>query len=459
MQLTSDMQAVVIGLGKAGLATVDDLLRQGLRVKVSDRRQRSAIDTTILDRLEQAGVELECGGHSIDYICGGDVAIPGPGVPLDLPVLVAAREQGIPICGELALAAGRFAVPVIAVTGSNGKTTVTSLIGALLRAVGRKPFVGGNIGTPLLDYFADPSPYDCVVLELSSFQLDLAGTFRPTIGLLLNITPDHIDRHGSLAAYTAAKQRLFAHQQPGDMAILGGDDAVAASTPVNEGVLALHFGRGEGCAARIVDGAIHLGAHLLGMDATCFALAGTKLHSSVNQLNAAAAILAVILAGGDAAGISAGLANYAPPPHRMAEVAVIDGVGYINDSKATNIGALEAALAGCEAPVVLIAGGRDKGSDYHLLTEVVRRRVKALVLIGEAAPLMDEALGHLVPTAKATTMEEAVLLCQKKAKAGDLVLLAPGCASFDMFTGYEERGRIFAECVQRLITVPQRGHE
>ena len=138
---------------------------------------------------------------------------------------------------------------------------------------------------------------------------------------------------------------------------------------------------------------------------------------------------------------------------------MIDGVGYINDSKATNIGALEAALAGCEAPVVLIAGGRDKGSDYHLLTEVVRRRVKALVLIGEAAPLMDEALGHVVPTIKATTMEEAVLLCQKKAKAGDLVLLAPGCASFDMFSGYEERGRIFAECVQRLITVPQRGHE
>jgi len=459
MQLTSDMQAVVIGLGKAGLATVDDLLRQGLRVKVSDRRQRSAIDTAVLDRLKQAGVELECGGHSIDFICGADVVIPGPGVPLNLPVLVAARERGVTVCGELALAAGRFSVPVIAVTGSNGKTTVTSLIGALLRAVGRRPFVGGNIGTPLLDYFADPSCYDCVVLELSSFQLDLAGTFRPNIGLLLNITPDHIDRHGTLAAYIAAKQCLFAHQQPGDMAILGGDDAVAASTPINDGVLALHFGRNEGCAARIVDGGIHLGAHLPGMEATCFALAGTKLHSSVNQLNAAAAILAVILAGGDAAGISAGLTSYAPPPHRMAEVAVIDGVRYINDSKATNIGALEAALAGCEAPVVLIAGGRDKGSDYRLLTEVVSRRVKALVVIGEAAPLMQEALGHLVPTDKVTTMEEAVLLAQVKAVTGDLVLLAPGCASFDMFSGYEERGRIFAECVQRLIPGLQGGRD
>ena len=450
MQLSSDMRAVVIGLGKAGLATVDDLLRQGLRVKVSDRRERSVIDVETLSRLEQAGVEMECGGHSGDFINGADLVIPGPGVPLDLPVLVAARERGIAVCGELALAAGRFTVPVIAVTGSNGKTTVTSLIGALLQAIGRRPFVGGNIGTPLLDYFADPSPFDCVVLELSSFQLDLAGDFRPNIGLLLNISPDHIDRHGSLAAYTSAKQQLFAHQQPGDMAILGGDDAVALATPINAGVLALSFGRGEHCVAHIVDGTVCLGSHLPDTPATQFALAGTTLHSSVNQLNAAAAILAVTLAGGEASGIADGLKNFTPPPHRMAEVAVIDGVRYINDSKATNIGALEAALAGCEAPVVLIAGGRDKGSDYHLLAEVVRCKVKQLVLIGEAAPLMQAALGTLVQTSNASSMAKAVQQAHAAASAGDLVLLAPGCASFDMFSGYEERGRIFADCVRSL---------
>lgn len=450
MQLSSNMQAVVIGLGKAGLATVDDLLRQGLRVKVSDRRERSAIDAEALSRLELAGVEMECGGHSATFIDGADLVVPGPGVPLDLPVLVAARERGIPVCGELALAAGRFEVPVIAVTGSNGKTTVTSLIGALLCAVGRRPFVGGNIGTPLLQYFADPNPYDCVVLELSSFQLDLAGEFRPNIGLLLNISPDHIDRHGSLAAYISAKQRLFACQQPGDMAILGGDDAVALATPINDGVLALSFGRNAQCAARIIEGKVCLGSHLPGMQTTQFALAGSTLHSSVNQLNAAAAILAVTLAGGDAEGIAAGLQSFTPPPHRMAEVAVIDGVRYINDSKATNIGALEAALAGCEAPVVLIAGGRDKGSDYHLLADVVRRKVKQLVLIGEAAPLMQAALGSLVPTSDASSMAEAVQRAQASATAGDLVLLAPGCASFDMFSGYEERGRVFADSVRRL---------
>jgi UDP-N-acetylmuramoylalanine--D-glutamate ligase len=209
MQLTSAMQAVVIGLGKAGLATVRDLLRHGVGVKVSDRRQRGEIESSTLDFLEQSGVELETGGHSPEYVKDVDLVIPGPGVPLTLPVLTAAREQGIPVCGELALAAGRFAVPVIAVTGSNGKTTVTGLIGALLKASGKRPFVGGNIGTPLLDYFARPEEYNCVVLELSSFQLDLAGTFRPNIGLLLNITPDHIDRHGSLAAYTTAKEGMI----------------------------------------------------------------------------------------------------------------------------------------------------------------------------------------------------------------------------------------------------------
>jgi UDP-N-acetylmuramoylalanine--D-glutamate ligase len=450
MQLTSAMQAVVIGLGKAGLATVRDLLRHGVGVKVSDRRQRGEIESSTLDFLEQSGVELETGGHSPEYVKDVDLVIPGPGVPLTLPVLTAAREQGIPVCGELALAAGRFAVPVIAVTGSNGKTTVTGLIGALLKASGKRPFVGGNIGTPLLDYFARPEEYNCVVLELSSFQLDLAGTFRPNIGLLLNITPDHIDRHGSLAAYTTAKQNLFAHQVPGDMAILGGDDPVAAATPVNPGVLALHFGYKENCSSRIIDGRIELGTAQPGMGTTSFVLAGTKLSSSVNQLNAAAAILAATMAGCDQSGIEAGLAAFDPPPHRMAEVAVIDGVRFINDSKATNIGAMAAALAGCDTPVVLIAGGRDKNSDFTLLREVIARKVKHLVLIGEAAGLMAAALGTVVTTETATTMEDAVGRAQQMARPGELVLLAPGCASFDMFSGYEERGRVFAECVRRL---------
>ncbi len=450
MMLSKDMTAVVIGLGTAGMATVRDLLRQGLRVRVSDRRHLEEIEADTLAFLEQNGVALETGGHSPAFFQGADLVIPGPGVPLDLPVLDAVREQGIAICGELALAAGRFGVPVIAVTGSNGKTTVTSLIGALLKASGKHPFVGGNIGTPLLDFFIAPEAYDCAVLELSSFQLDLAGEFRANIGILLNITPDHIDRHGSLAAYTLAKQKLFHHQEPGDMAILGGDDPVAASTGVNPGVLALTFGRAQGCAARIVDGQVHLGAGFMGGEGASYALAGTKLSSSVNQLNAAAAILAVTLAGCDQAGITRGLNAYEPPPHRMAEVAVINGVRYIDDSKATNIGATQAALVGCDGQVVLIAGGRDKNSDFTLLREVVAKKVKHLLLIGEAAPLMEAALRSVVCTERAASMEAAVQRASQVAESGDLVLLAPGCASFDMFSGYAERGRIFTDSVRRL---------
>lgn len=447
MQIQQGMQAVVIGMGAAGLSTVRHLLRRGARVKVSDRRALAQIEPETLAFLEQAGVELETGGHTSAFLAAADLVVPGPGVPLDLPVLCAAREQGLPIVGELALAAGEFRIPVIAVTGSNGKTTVTSLIGDLLRASGKKPFVGGNIGTPLLDCFAEPDQYDSAVLELSSFQLDLAGDFRPDVGLLLNISPDHLDRHGSLAAYASAKQNIFRSQRPGDHAVLGEDDPAVAATQLNAGVERTTFGRSQGAAARIVDGRVILN---LAGDETVFALAQTKLHSSVNQLNAAASVLAATLIGCNQAGIAAGLAGYEPPPHRMAEVAVIGGVRFVNDSKATNIGALEAALGGCEPPVALIAGGRDKGGDYKLLRDVVARKVKRLVLMGEAAGLMQAALGSIVETETATSMDDAVRRAAAAAVDGDLVLLAPGCSSFDMFSGYEERGRVFAECVRRL---------
>lgn len=456
MQVRRGLRAVVIGLGVAGLATVRYLLHRGVRVAVSDLNRVDQIDASIVAFLHEAGVELETGGHSAAFLAGADLVVPGPGVPLDLPMLVQARTQGIPVAGELALAAGQFAVPVIAVTGANGKTTVTGLVGALLTAAGKAPFIGGNIGTPLLDYFADPHPYRSVVLELSSFQLDLAGAFRPDIGLLLNISPDHIDRHGSLAAYTAAKMRLFAAQQPGDIAILGADDPVVDATPINPGVRAIRFGRAALCESRIQDGKVHL--RLGGPEEeVVYDLAETRMYSSVNQLNAAAAILAASLHGCDRAAIEQGLREFQPPAHRMAEVAVIDGVRFIDDSKATNIGALQAALSGCAEPVVLIAGGRDKGGDYSLLREVVARQVKRMVLIGEAAGMMRAALAPVVECESAVSMEEAVQKAMAAAVGGDLVLLAPGCASFDMFSGYAERGRIFADCVRRLGATGRQG--
>jgi UDP-N-acetylmuramoylalanine--D-glutamate ligase len=448
MNLHPGQTALVIGLGTAGLSTVRFLVRQGLRVRVSDKRALDQIAPELVTELQQAGVLLEAGEHSLAALTGVDWVIPSPGVPLDLPMLQAARTQGLPIIGELALAAGRFKLPLIAVTGSNGKTTVTSLIGHLLRVAGKKPFVGGNIGTPLLDFFADPDAFDAVVLELSSFQLDLAGAFRPDIGLLLNISPDHLDRHGTLAAYTQAKQKIFCAQRDGDCAILGMDDSVVvATTSLNSGVRCCGFGFSAGCKARIADSQVIL--HLEDTE-TAFDLRATRLHSSVNQLNAAAALLAARLFGCAPDALQQGLASFNPPPHRMAEVATFDGVRFINDSKATNIGALAAALAGCDAPVILIAGGRDKGSDYRLLHDVVRHKVKHLLLIGEAATLMQEALGTLVPTATLASMAEAVQTAKAIAVHGDVVLLAPGCASFDMFSGYAERGRVFSDEVLRL---------
>ena len=445
------MQAVVIGLGTAGLSTVKYLLRRGVQVAVSERCRVDQIPPETLQFLEHAKVRLETGGHTPAFLAGADLIVPGPGVPLGLPIIQSARAQGIPVMGELALAAGQFQVPVIAVTGSNGKTTVTSLIGALLQAAGKTPFVGGNIGTPLLDYFADPVGYGTVVLELSSFQLDLAGDFRPDIGLLLNISPDHLDRHGTLAGYVAAKMNIFRSQVAGDAAILGSDDSVADAAALNDGVSGFRFGYAARGTAQIIDGSVRVRLeHGGAQNEVRYDLATTRLHSSVNQLNAAAAILAATLCGCSPEAITRGLTQFEPPPHRMAEVAEIDGVRFINDSKATNIGALQAALGGCTAPVVLIAGGRDKGSDYTLLQDVVREKVKHLILVGEAAGLMQAALGAVAATEAATTMEDAVKKAMAAAVAGDLVLLAPGCASYDMFSGYEERGRVFAECVHGL---------
>ena len=448
MQLQPGMKAVVIGLGAAGLSTVRFLRNLGVQVAVSEKNREEQMDAATLAYLQQEGIPLETGGHTAGFLEGAHCLVPGPGVPLNLPVIKEARALGLPVVGECALAAGKFQVPVIAVTGSNGKTTVTSLIGALLKAAGRRPFIGGNIGTPLLDFFLAADQYDAAVLELSSFQLDLAGDFRPDIGLLLNISPDHLDRHGSVEAYAAAKIKLFWAQRAGDVAILGSDDPRVDAVVPQQGVTAYRFGRSDRCAARIVEDAVHLA--VAGSNPVHYTLAGTRLHSSVNRLNAAAALLAATLSGCDQRSLQQGLAAFEPPPHRMAEVGLIDGVRYINDSKATNIGALEAALAGCDEPVVLIAGGRDKGAGYASLTEVIRRKVKLLVLIGEAAQLMATALGDVAAVAFAASMEDAVRQAAASAKAGDIVLLAPGCASYDMFSGYEERGRVFAACVQML---------
>ena len=436
---------VVLGLGIAGLATVRFLRQQGARVAVSEARKREALSRDELEVL--AGLNLETGGHSEGFVLAADALVPGPGVPLDLPVLVKARQMGIPLYGELALAADRFTVPVIGVTGSNGKTTVTALIGRLLQAAEKKTFVGGNIGTPLLEALMTPQPYDVAVLELSSFQLDLAGTFRPEVGLLLNLSPDHLDRHGSMAGYSKAKMRLFRYQRPDDLAIFGSDDpallALADTVPARVET----FGCREQDRAMIAGSRIRLA--YAGGEAW-FDLAATRLDTGVNRLNAAAALLAAVRFTDDPESLRAGLAGFVPAEHRMTPVACVAGIAFINDSKATNVGAMRAAIESCPGRVVLIAGGQAKGVDFTGLRPTIGASVKQILALGEAADQIRASFGDLVPVATVSNMDVAVQQGFALAEPGDTVLLAPGCASFDMFSDYGHRGRVFTEAVLAL---------
>ncbi|XOF33644.1 MAG: UDP-N-acetylmuramoyl-L-alanine--D-glutamate ligase [Candidatus Electrothrix sp. YB6] len=450
------MKTVVVGLGRSGLAAVRYLHQRGVKVAVSDfRPQVSAEEQAALAQCEAI---LETGGHTADFFADAELVVVSPGVPMDLKILDAARSRGVPVLGELALAAGRMQVPVIAVTGSNGKTTVTSLIGHLLQSTGKKVFVGGNIGTPVLEYLREPGDAEVLVLELSSFQLEAAGAFRPDIGLLLNLSPDHIDRHGSFAHYAAAKMQLFAHQGRGDTAIIGMDDPQLVPGRIATAGAVYGFGARSGCRAKVEGQGVQLepGFAPNGQaEVEVYDLAATRLNSLVNRYNAAAAILAVRAFGCDEDSIRVGLADFQPPLHRMTPAGELEGVHFINDSKATNIGAVAAALAGFrqggEKEVVLIAGGRNKGGDFADLIPSLQQHVRHLVLIGEAGPELASAaesagVGHQ----SAADMEEAVFRAFAAAQPGDTVLLAPACASFDMFRNYEERGKEFTRCVMLL---------
>lgn len=445
MKLVAGKKAVLLGLGVAGMATLQFLQKKGVQVTVSE--QRNFEEFSVEEQAACSKLQLETGGHSEDFIFQADCVVPSPGVPLDLPVLRAAREKALPIIGELDLAADELTVPVIGVTGSNGKTTVTALIGEIIRQSGFYPFVGGNIGTPLLSALLGDESYDVLVLELSSFQLDLAEKFRPTIGLLLNLSPDHLDRHGTMAQYGAAKRRMFANQQPVDTAILGGDDSL---------VMAYHgqlkgnvrtFGFGMNNQARIIGSCIRVAGDAGEVE---FSLTGTALDSRVNRLNAAAALLAAQAFGCSAEGIRAGLNGFVPPAHRMQFVTEINGVRFINDSKATNVGAMVAALESCDPGIVLLAGGRDKGGDFAALRDLIKKKVSLLLCLGEAADMLKKAFADVVAVERVLDMQAAVSRAVSAAEPGQTVLLAPGCASFDMFSGYAERGKIFMECVQEV---------
>ncbi|MFH2124731.1 MAG: UDP-N-acetylmuramoyl-L-alanine--D-glutamate ligase [Pseudomonadota bacterium] len=440
----------VMGLGVSGRSAVRYLTLQGVRVLVSDARGTQQLSTADRDFLAEYGVEYECGSHTLAFLQQADKILVSPGIRQDLEILQQLRALKVPVLGELAVVAPLINKPVVAITGTNGKTTVTALIGELLQGAGKKVFVGGNIGTSIFDYLNHPEDVDVLVLELSSFQLESAGDFKADVAILLNVTPDHLDRHGSMDCYAAAKMKIFFGQGQNDTAILSGDDHYCREMlpGLGGGQRQLLFGHGRDCQARIEDHSIILSWQ--GRKER-YDLTGSMLDTATGALNSAAAILAVRSLGCGQELIAQGLAAFQVAAHRMAFVGKVAGVSYYDDSKATNTGAVLSALENFKENVILIAGGRDKGDDYSLLQESVRRKVRCLILIGEAAELIARALTGMTELRKACSMEEAVLLAASIARAGDTVLLSPACASFDMFESYGHRGRVFAAAVQKLI--------
>jgi len=436
MTATSPLRALVVGLGTSGVAAATLLAHQGHRVTVNDRRTDVEL-AAALARLP-AGVVAALGGHPSELLDGVDLVVASPGVPWDLPLFEAARRRGIETIAEVELAARALAgVPIAGVTGSNGKSTVTSLLGEIALAAGVRAGVGGNLGTPASE-LALAGGWDAVVLELSSFQLEGCTTLRPRVALLLNLSPDHLDRHPTVASYLAAKVRIFAHQRPDDVAVLNADDR--ALDGVAPPARVVRFSLADpGAEAHVAAGALVLDGEPL------IARAELPLLGDHNVANALAAALAASRFGIPRGAIAAGLRSFRGLPHRHRVVAEADGVRWVDDSKGTNVGATAAGLAGYPPGTVhLILGGLGKGQDFANLRPATEGRLARVYLIGEAAPAIAAALAGVAPQEQCGTLEEAVRRAAALARPGDTVLLSPACASFDQFRDYAHRGDEFA---------------
>jgi len=451
-QLKIENKVLVVGLGESGLAAARWLVRQGSQVTVSDKQTGSDLDLDngVLGDLLRSGIKLELGGHKVKTFTEADLIVVSPGVPLDIRPLVEARGKGIPIIGEIELASRYLKTPCIAVTGTNGKSTVVNLIGDILPRAGKSVFVGGNIGRPLTNYVGGEQRADYVVLEVSSFQLDTTQTFSPLVALILNVSPDHLDRYADYYSYARSKERISANQRPGQILILNDDDPLLGKLQHKNGPTVYRYGlkSKRGRHAFLDNGQIK--AKLPGEKMITLNLERFSLPGNHNRANLMAATLTSLALRISPSAIQEVIDDFKGLPHRTELVDTVRGVAFYNDSKATNIDAAIKSITSFTGPVVLIAGGRHKGSDYFPLVEAASDRVKGAVLLGEASCLLAEAFGNKVSWAKATNMINAVSLAFDQAQEGDVVLLAPACSSFDMFRDFKHRGAVFREAVKRL---------
>jgi len=445
---------LVVGAAKSGLAAARFLLDNGARVILTDIRNLDALHSEIAALCEPAQTAgeliLELGGHRNDSFAKCNFIVVSPGVPLSLPYFDTSRRAGIPILAEVELAFRHLKGNMIGITGSNGKTTTTTLVADLLAGAGLKAYAAGNIGTPLISLAVNSNPGDFYAVELSSFQLESIEKFRPFIGSILNLTPDHMDRYAGFEDYVAAKKRLFMNQVKTDFAVLNAEDIRTAAMASEVAARPFLFSR-----SRVLEhGAFVRNGRVLFRDGRnekeLFPVNAVALKGAHNLENVLAASTMAILAGAAPESLEGSIRKFKGIEHRIEWVLDIDGVQYFNDSKATNVDAAIKSIEAFPGNILLILGGRDKAGDFTALRSPVRNRVKHAVLIGEAAGKIRRALSGTVDMSEARSMQEAVSICKALARRGDTVLLAPACASFDMFQNYEHRGRAFKEAVFEL---------
>ena len=439
---------LMVGLGATGSATSLFLKEQGAQVTVSELRDEAAAGP-VIQNLRSRGITVEAGGHRPQSFLTADLIVTSPGVSPDIPPLRAAAAQGVPIISEIELAYRFIHTPLIAVTGTNGKTTTVKLMAEIFRNAGKQIFLGGNVGNPLIEYVLHGHRDEYIIAEISSFQLEGIQTFRPYISVLLNLQQDHLDRYASYGEYIAAKARLFSNQQQGDYALLNADDAdVQKLSPAIKATI-LSFS----CRRPVSCGIYHSGNqfyYTVGDHRVSFAADRLRLRGTHNLHNIMAAAAVSTLCGCEREAIERTMQDFKGLHHRLEFVLERNGIKFYNDSKATNVGSVVSALEAMSPPLILIAGGKDKGGDYDPLIPLIREKVKALVLIGEAKEKMHRVLKSSTAIFVAETLEEAFERSVHEASPGDTVLLSPACSSFDMFANYEQRGNAFSALAQRF---------
>lgn len=444
-------KVLVLGLGKTGISVLRWLSKEKAHLAISDSKSEKALNRAFITEASALGAALETGGHRRETFEAVDLIVVSPGVPLDLEPLDAARRKGIPVMGELELASRLMDVPIVAVTGTNGKSTTTAFIGEILKRAEKSVFVGGNIGTPLIDYVTGDWNAQFAVIEVSSFQLDTLERFCPKVALLLNVSPDHLDRYADYEAYVQSKLKIFQNQGPGHFAVLNdGDERISKCKPAG-GVSVLRYGLEKKENRDAYMNGEKMIAGLPGEKTAEFTIGNIKLPGIHNLENLMAGVLAGLSLKIRPEVIQETLIGFKGLAHRLEFVGSAKGVDFYNDSKATNVDAAKRSIESFDRPVILIAGGRHKGGDYLPLVKASVGKVRHAILMGESKPLLRSAFDGVIPFTLASTMEEAVSHAYAMARSEEVVLLASACSSFDMYSDYGERGDSFKKAVKRHI--------